>query len=49
MKPITDNDLLALIPQKPPFVMISELVNANEKNCTTKFATNVWYKTNQYQ
>jgi predicted hotdog family 3-hydroxylacyl-ACP dehydratase len=37
MKPITDSDLLALIPQKPPFVMISELVNANEKKCTTKF------------
>lgn len=37
MEPITNTDLLALIPQKHPFVMISELVHADEKKCTTQF------------
>lgn len=38
MLPVTGNQLIHFIPQKPPFVLISSLVEINEQTCTTKFS-----------
>lgn len=37
MLPVTGNALIELIPQKPPFVLISGLHEVNEHNCVTSF------------
>lgn len=37
MFPILGNQLINLIPQKPPFVCISSLEGVNENNCITTF------------
>ncbi len=37
MTPIAGDALIALIPQKPPFVLISRLVEVSEKKCRTTF------------
>ena len=37
MKPVTGDALIALIPQKPPFVLISRLIEVSEKKCSTAF------------
>ncbi len=37
MKIISGEELVALIPQKPPFVLISSLLKVTEDNCTTTF------------
>lgn len=37
MLPVTDNLLTQLIPQKPPFVLISELLEVTDDHCTTVF------------
>ena len=38
MLPISGHKLIDLIPQKPPFVLISTLLDVNEKTCTTDFS-----------
>jgi predicted hotdog family 3-hydroxylacyl-ACP dehydratase len=41
------NDILAYIPQRFPFVMVSKIVRADEQTCTTKFlveADNIFVK-----
>ena len=40
MFPISGDQLVNLIPQKPPFVLISSLKEVNEKNCITTFTFN---------
>jgi predicted hotdog family 3-hydroxylacyl-ACP dehydratase len=37
MEPITGKKLIDLIPQKPPFVLISSLNEVSENNCITTF------------
>jgi predicted hotdog family 3-hydroxylacyl-ACP dehydratase len=37
MLPVTGNALIELIPQKPPFVLISSLHEVSEQNCVTGF------------
>jgi predicted hotdog family 3-hydroxylacyl-ACP dehydratase len=37
MLAISDDDLIALIPQKKPFVLISSLKEVSDKNCITTF------------
>jgi predicted hotdog family 3-hydroxylacyl-ACP dehydratase len=37
MKIIAGEDLVALIPQKPPFVLVSSLMRVTEDECTTVF------------
>lgn len=46
MLPVTGNALIELIPQKPPFVLISSLNEVNEHKCVTGFlveSTHVLY------
>lgn len=41
------NDILPFIPQRPPFVMVDEIIKADEQACTTKFlieADNIFVK-----
>lgn len=41
------SDILPFIPQRPPFVMVDEIVSAEEQTCTTKFmvdAGNIFVK-----
>lgn len=40
MEPVTGQALIALIPQKPPFVLISKLLEVSEKKCKTSFVFN---------
>lgn len=40
MEPVTGDALIALIPQKPPFVLISRLIEVSEKKCVTAFTFN---------
>ncbi len=37
MLPISGEELIELIPQKPPFVLIGSLLQVSELNCTTSF------------
>lgn len=37
MEPITGDKLIALIPQKPPFVFVSKLLSVSELACSTAF------------
>jgi predicted hotdog family 3-hydroxylacyl-ACP dehydratase len=37
MEPVTGDALIALIPQKPPFVLISKLLQVDNKRCITSF------------
>ena len=43
------SDILPFIPQRPPFVMVDEIINSDEQACVTRFvvsADNIFVKNN---